>query len=453
MKQLLIIGGGLSGVTAAKKARSLHSPEELSITIATEEKPPCYFRPRLTELLAGYIREEDMVFPRDSYFQSHRISLIHPVHAARIDPIEKRVYFTGSSPEESLSYDALILATGSRAFAPVIPDMYSPAAGTVFSLRTMADVQSIRQHLAMNRKKAAVLGGGLLGLELARALKSTGIEEVHVLEASGYLLNRQLNRTASEMLRMYLDKQEGLRIHTGVQVETKELKNRTVEEILRPVCGDGVETLLYSMGVRSQFQLAQEAGLTCSKGIVVDETMATSNQDIYAAGDCAEFQGLTWGIVPAALEQGEKAAEFACWNLFSQEASAKREAPSNLQNSSDAASGSVKPKPAPYRQTVPHTAITIGKRKAVSVGKAVLTAEEENSGNWKNHEILPPGRRGKRVLEEVYVNFVEHCTTGLIVGGLVLGLPQECDLWFSRVRQLEGKSWQQEKERLGANFS
>lgn len=430
MKQLLIIGGGLSGVAAAKKARSLHSPEELSITIATEEKPPCYFRPRLTELLAGDIREEDMVFPKDSYFQSHQINLIYPVHAKKIDPIEKRVHFTGSSPEKSLSYDALILATGSKAFAPVIPDVQSPAAGTVFSLRTMADVQEIRQHLTMNRKKAAILGGGLLGLELARALRSTGVAEVHVLEASGYLLNRQLNRTASEMLRMYLEKQDGLRIHTGVRVETTELKNRTVEEVLRPICGDGVGTLLYSMGVRSQFQLAQEAGLTCGKGIVVDEGMATSNQDIYAAGDCAEFQGLTWGIVPAALEQGEKAAEFACWSLLPHG-----------------------PKPSPYKQTLPHTALTIGRRKAISVGKAVLTAEEENSGNWKNHEVLPSGKRRKNALEEVYVNFVEDCATGLIVGGLVLGPPQECDLWFSRVRQSAGKGWQQEKEQLGNHFS
>ena len=431
MKRLVIVGGGPAGVAAAKKARSLCSPEELAITIVTGEKPPCYFRPRLTELLAGDIREEDMVFPTDNYFQGRQIDLMYPVQVTRIDSAEKNIYFTGSSfPKESLAYDALILATGSRAFAPVIPDAHSPAAGTVFSLRTMADVQEIRQHLTMNRKKAAILGGGLLGLELARALKSTGVGEVHVLEASGYLLNRQLNRTASEMLRMYLEKQEGLRIHTGAQVETKDLKSRTLEEVLRPICGDGVGTLLYAMGVRSQFQLAQEAGLTCSKGIVVDETMATSGQCIYAAGDCAEFQGLSWGIVPVALEQGEKAAEFACWSLFPH-----------------------KPKPSPYRQSIPHTAITIGRRKVISVGKAVLTAEEENSGNWKNHEVLPSGKRGKGVLEEVYVNFVEDCATGLVAGGLAYGLPEECDPWFSRIRHLEGKCWQQERGQLDKQFS
>ena len=76
-------------------------------------------------------------------------------------------------------------------------------------------------------------------------------------------------------------------------MDTNELKSRSVEEELRSICGDGVETLLYSMGVRSRIHLAKEAGLACGKGIIINEETATSNPWIFAAGDCAEFQGIT----------------------------------------------------------------------------------------------------------------------------------------------------------------
>lgn len=422
MKQLVIIGAGIAGVTAAQEARKLHSKEELSITIITKETPPSYTRPQLTDLLAGSIRVSDLIFRDETWFTEKNIQLLCPAQATKIDVYEKKVYFTFQDTLQECSYDALILATGATAFAPFIPDAQSPAANTVFSLRTLEDVQKLRQHLAMKRKKAAVLGGGLLGLETAVALKSTGVEEVHVLEASGYLLNRQLNRTASEMLRLYLEKEEGIIIHTGVHLDTNELKNRSVTEVLRPICADGVETLLYSMGVRSKVHLAKEAGLACGKGIIINEETATSNPLIFAAGDCAEFQGITWAIIPSALEQGKKAAQFACWNLFKNQQQVK---------------------PVIYQQTIPRTTITIGKREAVSTGKAVLTVEEENSDLWKNHELGSPLKRGHGREEDLYVNLVENVETGIIVGGLAFGPQGSSASWLSKLKLMVGKSWKE----------
>lgn len=420
MKELVIIGAGMAGVTAAREARQLHSREDLSITIITKENPPSYTRPLLTELLAGTIRENDVLFRDEDWFKKRDIQLIYPAQATGIDVLEQKVYYTFQGSQKECPYHALILATGANAFAPIVPDATSPAADTVFSLRTLEDVHKIRQHLAMKRRKAAVLGGGLLGLEAALALKSTGVEEVHVLEASGYLLNRQLNRTASEMLRLYLERQEGLYIHTGVHLDTNELKSRSVEEVLRPICKDGVETLLYSMGVRSRIHLAKEAGLTYGKGIIINEETATSNPWIFAAGDCAEFQGITWAIIPSALEQGKKAAEFACWHLFPEVHQTKPEA---------------------YQQTIPRTTITIGKREAVSTGKAVLSVEEENSGLWKNHELGSPLKRGQPKDGDLYVNLVENVETGRIVGALSFGPRGSSVPWFSKLQQMMGKSW------------
>lgn len=422
MKELVIIGAGMAGVTAAQEARQLHSKEDLSITIITKEKPPSYTRPQLTELLAGTIREGDVIFRDENWFKDRDIQLIYPAQATKIDVLEQKVHYSFQGSPKECHYNALILATGASAFAPFMPDSTSPAADAVFSLRTLEDAQNIRQHLALKRKKAAVLGGGLLGLEAALALKFTGVEEVHVLEVSGYLLNRQLNRTASEMLRLYLERQEGLVIHTGVHLDTNELKSCSVAEVLRPICNDGVETLLYSTGVRSRIHLAKEAGLACGKGIIINEETATSNPWIFAAGDCAEFQGITWAIIPSALEQGKKAAEFACWHLFSE-----------LQ----------KAKPEAYQQTIPRTTITIGKREAVSTGKAVLSVEEENSGLWKNHELGSPLKRGQGKEGDLYVNLVENAETGRIVGALAFGPWGSSVPWLSKLEQMIGKTWQE----------
>ena len=206
-------------------------------------------------------------------------------------------------------------------------------------------------------------------------------------------------------------------------------------EFLKPVCGDGTETLIYSMGVRSQLALARTAGLACDKGIIVDETMATSDTAIFAAGDCAQFQGVTWAIIPAALEQGRKAAQFACWHLFR-----------------DIASQQGHRQPSPYTQTIPRTTITVGEREAVSTGKAVLTAEEENSGRWRNHEVSPVKKRGASKLGDTYINLVEDTETGTIVGGLAFGpsgssgpvapgaTPSQ---WLPKLKQLVGRSWQE----------
>ncbi len=422
MKELVIIGAGMAGVTAAQEARQLHSKEDLSITIITKEKPPSYTRPQLTELLAGTIREGDVIFRDENWFKDRDIQLIYPAQATKIDVLEQKVHYSFQGSPKECHYNALILATGASAFAPFMPDSTSPAADAVFSLRTLEDAQNIRQHLALKRKKAAVLGGGLLGLEAALALKFTGVEEVHVLEVSGYLLNRQLNRTASEMLRLYLERQEGLVIHTGVHLDTNELKSCSVAEVLRPICNDGVETLLYSTGVRSRIHLAKEAGLACGKGIIINEETATSNPWIFAAGDCAEFQGITWAIIPSALEQGKKAAEFACWHLFPE-----------LQ----------KAKPEAYQQTIPRTTITIGKREAVSTGKAVLSVEEENSGLWKNHELGSPLKRGQGKEGDLYVNLVENAETGRIVGALAFGPQGSSVPWLSKLKQMIGETWQE----------
>ena len=400
MKQIVIIGAGTAGITAAGELRKIHSAEEMGVTVITREVPPDYSRIRLPEFLAGAVTKEQLVIHNAQWFSSNGITVCAPAEVARIDREGKSLSVMVNGEARSVAYDALILATGSFPFTPGMPEPGSPSYGSVFALRTLEDAEKIKAHTASRRESAAVLGGGLLGLEAARALKNSGIKTVHVLETAGWLLPRQLDATASGLLKDYLEA-EGLTIHTGASVDTSAFGVRSVSEVLEPVCGAGVETALYSMGVRSNKSLAEEAGIPCGRGIIINNETATGDPDIFAAGDCAEFEGVSWGIVPAALEQGKKAAQFAAGRLFPDDA-----------------------RPSPYVQTVP-------RREAVSAGTAVLTPEQEKSGGWISRT---PSLEG-----DLYLRVLEDAETGLVSGALVFGPEGTGRFWLTKLQQAVGK--------------
>jgi nitrite reductase (NADH) large subunit len=159
---------------------------------------------------------------------------------------------------------------------------------------------------ALDVRRAAVIGGGLLGLETARALRSAGLE-VTVIEFAPYLLPRQLDAEGAQVLQALLEAQ-GLLF----------LTNAATEAILGDGHARGVrlkdgrvvdsELVLISTGIRSRLELAREAGLEVNRGVVVDEQLRSSAADVYAAGDAAEFKGRVYGIIPAAIEQAQVAA-------------------------------------------------------------------------------------------------------------------------------------------------
>ncbi len=407
MKEILIVGAGTAGITAAGELRKLHSADELAVTVITREVPPDYSRIRLPEFLAGEITKEQLVIHNSQWFQTNGITMYAPAEAERINRESKTLLVKIDGESRELKYDALILASGSFPFTPGMPVEGSPSYGSVFALRTISDAEKILGHTESCKESAAVLGGGLLGLEAARALKKSGIKTVHVLETAGWLLPRQLDATASGLLKSYLES-EGLTIHTGASVDTGAFASGTVSQVLESVCGPGVQTALYSMGVRSDKALAEEAGIPCGKGITINNETATGDPDIFAAGDCAEFEGVSWGIVPAAMEQGKKAAQFAAGRLFPDDA-----------------------RPSPYVQTVPRTVLKIGAREAVSAGTAVLTPEQEKSGGWISRT---PSLEG-----DLYLRVLEDAETGLVSGALVFGPEGTGRFWLTKLQQAVGK--------------
>ena len=297
MRSYVIVGNGVAGVTAAQSIVRADPTAEVHIFGA--EPYPYYRRPRLWELIAGEVEQDALYFRPPEWYAERGIAVHLGVQVTSLDPSAHCLTLSDGSIAE---YDRLLLATGGRPFVP-------PFEGTgregVFTLCTLDDALAIKTYVR-DVRRAAVIGGGLLGLETARALRSAGLE-VTVIEFAPYLLPRQLDAEGAQVLQALLEAQ-GLHI----------LTNAATEAILGDGHATGVrlkdgrvvdgELVLISTGIRSRLELAREAGLEVNRGVVVDEQLRSSAADVYAAGDAAEFKGRVYGIIPAAIEQAQVAA-------------------------------------------------------------------------------------------------------------------------------------------------
>ena len=362
----VIVGGGIAGITAARRLRALAPGSR--VTLVEAEPRPYYLRPGLIAVLAGEKSLEDISPYPPSWYEEQGIEFRPGNPAVELDPAGQRL---GLASGETLAYDRLLLATGAEAFRPPIPGADLPG---VFTLRSAADVERIRTR-AEEANAALVIGGGWLGLEAARALRSHGLS-VTVLERSPWLLPRQLDRQGGEVLAGQLANQ-GIDVRVGS--ECRALRGSSAVE--RALLGEGeeleVELVVISAGIRSRTDLAAQAGLEVDRG-VVDDTLATSAPGIYACGDAAEWQGKVFGIVPAAREQAQVAA-------------------ANM----------VEPGSSRYRGTVPQNRL-----KVAGVDLLCLGDTQPRGGPKEEHRHLDPdqGVYRKLVLEG-----------GRLVGAILLG--------------------------------
>jgi nitrite reductase (NADH) large subunit len=291
----VIVGNGVAGVTAAAELARRQAGE---VEIYTAERYPYYFRPRLPHFLAGEIPQEDLYVHPPSWYEKRGIKVHKEATVVRLLPSQKRTLLADDS---EVPYDNLLLATGGVSFVP--PIEVTDKKG-VFTLRTLDDALTIQEYAA-HCQEAVVIGGGLLGLEAARGLKMLGLS-VTALEFFPRLLPRQLDAEGSAIFQRLI---EELGIRVGLQAETKSiLGNGEVRGVLLK---DGREfpaqMVLVAAGARSNAGLAVEAGLQIKRGVQVDERMASSAPDIYAAGDAA-YRGRAWGIIPVASAQALVAA-------------------------------------------------------------------------------------------------------------------------------------------------
>jgi len=295
--RLVIVGGGLAGTMAAKTLRELD--QDVEIEVFGDEPYPYYPRPNLIEYLAGRLTTEKLFAFPEGWAEKQRIGLRLGEKVVKVRPAAKTIETAAGA---SVRYDALLLATGARAAVPPIAGIARPG---VFVLRTLDDAKKLIGHLGA-RKRAIVLGGGLLGLEIARAIRNREAE-VTVVEFFDRLLPRQLDPAAAAILKAQFEA-AGIRIR--LSAAAKEVFGDDGVSGLRFASGPDLEgdSVIVAAGIKPEIGPAVEAGLEVGKGIIVDDRLRTSAPGIFAAGDAAEHGGRIYGIIPAAFEQARTAA-------------------------------------------------------------------------------------------------------------------------------------------------
>ena len=294
MKKYLIIGNGIAGTTAADNIRRNDAAGE--IIIVTDEDLPFYYRIRLPDLLGGRVTESELIAKNSEWYRKKNISLKLNTRITAADPQTKKVH-TGVG--ESLAFDRLLLANGSH---PFIPPVKGSDMKGVFAIHTVNDVRRVLAGTA-KLDNALLVGGGLLGLEAANALHRLG-KKITVIEFFPRLLPRQLDDEGATRLQRYFEK---MGFSFRLEATVREIRGSGhVEDV---VLEDGTVLpagmVIISAGVRPSLELAQMFSLKIDKGVIVNKHMQTSNPDIFAAGDVIEFNGKTYGIWPAAMEQGK----------------------------------------------------------------------------------------------------------------------------------------------------
>ena len=304
---LVIIGNGMVCHKFCERLVEYGANVECRIVVFGEESMPAYDRVHLTEFFGSTDTAGLLLAPEDWYTE-HGIALQLGISVESIDR-EQRVIRTSSGL--SMAYDTLVFATGSQPFVPPIEGVDLPG---VFVYRTVDDLKEIENY-SRNVNSAAVIGGGLLGLEVSRALdtsRAAGDIETHIVHRSPHLMSRQLTAAAAAVLQNKVEEM-GIQVHLNKQTThiTADGALRTLHFTEVPPLAVGM--IVISTGIRPRDGLARACHLACHEngGIQVNDALQTSDPHIYAIGECASHRGRFYGLVPP----GYKMAEVLAKNL------------------------------------------------------------------------------------------------------------------------------------------
>ena len=306
--KVLIIGNNVSGTFTAQNIRALNV--DVEIEIYTQESYPYYTRVKLPELISEKVTIDDLIVFNEDWYKNKQIGLHLNKVVNKIDPASKKVQIEGES--SLISYDKLILALGSMPNIPPInnANKFKQEKKGVFTLRSIDDALEIKDFIKKEDvKRAIVIGGGLLGLELANQINDSNLETT-VVEFFPRLLPRQLDEECGAMLK---DEIESRGIKVVLDAATEEILGNGSVTGIKLKGGQQIESeiVLIQAGIQPTIDLAKEAGIQTNKGIIVNEYLETSEKDIYAVGDCIEYKEQIWGIIPACMEQSKIVAASA----------------------------------------------------------------------------------------------------------------------------------------------
>jgi nitrite reductase (NADH) large subunit len=291
---VVVVGGGIAGLAVCEALRERDALTPITLVCAEPRLP--YDRVRLSEILVSGATCESLELRPQEWFEDHHVGVLLGRWVEAVDADVHTVTLDGG---ETLAYTQLVLATGSNALMPPLPGI---DLDHVHPFRGPEDCDAIREAAARigGTGRAAVIGGGLLGLEAARGIASQGcpVTVVHLMDR---LMERQLDAGAAGML------QDAL---ADTDVQLNRSTKRITTQGLEFADSDTLDAQLVvvSIGIKSETALGRAAGCEVGRGIVVDDALRTNLPDVYAVGECAEHRGMVWGLVAPILEQARACA-------------------------------------------------------------------------------------------------------------------------------------------------
>ncbi|MDQ1539158.1 MAG: nitrite reductase large subunit, partial [Actinomycetota bacterium] len=303
-EHLVVIGNGMAAIRLVEELVRRNAPQR--VTVIGDEPGPAYNRILLSAFLEGTYPAEELRLKDESWYANNGVELISGTRVVRIDRDDRVVWL---ADERSVPYDRLVLATGSVAALPPIRGLVTPQgelSSRVHAFRSLADCGALMRAVPSSRR-AVVVGGGLLGLQVVRALGVRSLE-VDLVEAAPHLLASHIGEPAGMVLRRSVEQ-------LGCEVYPQTRAVKLTEEGLLLDTGYLLRADLFviTAGARPSTSLATASGLFVRRGVVVDETLTSvTDERVHAVGDCAEYRGRTTGFVAPAWEQAGVLAARLC---------------------------------------------------------------------------------------------------------------------------------------------
>ena len=295
-KNIVIVGNGAAGYYAAETVRN--KDRNCAVTMISKERHLSYYRPRLSHYLGEDELGKNFFLKDEKWYRDNDIEVVLQSAVENID-VNKKTVITSNGI--TVPYDSLILAGGGNCF---LPDLEGSGKKGVFTLKTLDDALEIKRWMEKSQK-AVIIGGGLLGLEAAGAMRDRGLD-VTINNVSDRLMSNQLCSEAGGFLGNIV-RSKGIEVileDVAVKINGDESVKSVVFE-----SGEEIEAdiVLFSVGIRPDLKIAKDAGIECKKGILVDKQMRTNVQDVFACGDVVEMNGRGFGNWIYAMQMGKVA--------------------------------------------------------------------------------------------------------------------------------------------------
>lgn len=298
-QKIIVVGAGAGACGFVKSHRALNTDDE--IEVFSKENYPFYNRVLLPDYISGSLQWDSLVKMTDEEEKEYRIRLHRGVSIEHIDR-DKKIVVDSNGKEHS--YDILLMATGSR--AAMLRDV--PSIKGIFTMRSRMDADKFKAHVDPVKGKVVIVGGGLLGIELAASLREVNVE-VTIVQRISRLMDRQLDPLGSQLLHEELTL-KGIDIYYNDEIE-RFLGEQEITGIrLKSGLIVEAQAVVIAIGTVPNIEIAKASGIDCKRGVVVDEYLQTNDPNVFAIGEIAEFKGFLYGITAAAEQQAEIVARY-----------------------------------------------------------------------------------------------------------------------------------------------